>query len=109
MRSKKGIITSAKMTGSVVVTVHTSAFHPVYKKRFRRSKKFMCDVNGLDLHEGDQVEFQECRPLSKNKCNKVTQVLKAAPRVSEMKEDAAAESVIHRVKNKPVTSEPSAS
>ena len=47
---------------------------------------------------GDTVEIAECRPLSKNKCFKVTQVLKAAPRVSDVKEDEAIEKVIHREK-----------
>ncbi|MBM3231035.1 mitochondrial small ribosomal subunit protein uS17m [Candidatus Peregrinibacteria bacterium] len=109
MRTKKGVITSTKMTGTVAVTVHSLAFHPVYKKSFRRSKKFLCDSNGLDLYLGDEVVFQECRPLSKRKCFKVTEILKAAPRVSEVKEDEAVEKVIHREKNKTVNAKQAAS
>lgn len=89
MRTKKGTISSAKMTGTVKVTVDTTVFHPVYKKRFRRSKNYLADVNGHDLHEGDVVEMTECAPISKNKRFKVTQVITQGPRVSDMKEEAA--------------------
>lgn len=98
MRTKKGIITSTKMKGTVTVTVHRLVFHPVYKKRYRKSKNFLCDVNGLDLYLGDTVSIAECRPLSKRKYYKVTEILKAAPRVSDVKEDAEVESVLHREK-----------
>lgn len=101
MRTKKGIITSAKMTGTVAVTVHRHAFHPIYKKRFRRSSKFLCDTNGLDLHEGDEVAIAECAPLSKRKYFKVTEIIKAVPRVSEIAEEATLEKAMHREKIKP--------
>jgi len=101
MRTKKGVITSAKMTGTVAVTVHRHAFHPIYKKRFRRSSKFLCDTNGLELHEGDEVTIAECKPLSKRKYFKVTEIIKAAPQLSEISEGDALEKVIHREKLKP--------
>jgi small subunit ribosomal protein S17 len=89
MRTKTGIIGSAKMTGTVSVTVDRFIVHPKYNKRFKRSKKYLADTNGHDLFEGDKVEITECRPLSKNKYFKVTTILQAAPRVSEMKDDSA--------------------
>ncbi len=88
MRTKKGVITSAKMQNTVVVTVHAYMNHPVYGKRFRRSKKFMADTNGQDVYEGDLVIISECRPLSKNKRFKVTEIVQHAPRVSEIQEEA---------------------
>ena len=69
-----------KMTGTVTVTIHRSVFHPKYKKRFRSSKKFLADTNGMDLGMGDMVTITECGPLSKRKCFKVTAIVKAAPR-----------------------------
>lgn len=99
MRSKKGTVSSAKMTGTVSVTVHRLVFHPVYKKRYRKSKKFLCDPNGHDLYPGDQVVITECKPMSKNKFFKVTEIIKAAPRVDELKDDEAIEKVIHREKH----------
>lgn len=99
MRTKKGVVTSAKMTGTVTVTVHRLVFHPVYKKRYRKSKKFLCDPNGLDLYTGDQVVITECNPLSKHKRFRVTEITKAAPRVDDVKEDEAVEKVLHREKH----------
>ena len=86
------------MTGTVGVTVHSHAFHPVYKKRYRKSKKFLCDPNKLDLYPGDEVLITECKPMSKNKYFRVTEIVKAAPRVDELKEDKAVEDVLHREK-----------
>lgn len=85
MRTKIGIVTSAKMQKTVVVTVHRSVMHSMYDKRFRVSKKFMADSTGFDLGIGDEVVITECRPLSKNKCFRVTELLKAAPRLTAMK------------------------
>ncbi len=105
MRTKQGTITSAKMTGTVTVTVHRSVFHPTYKKRFRVSKKFLADSKGMDLWVGDEVVMTECRPLSKRKRFKVTEVLKHAPRVSELKEEGTLEGAMTR---KTKTEKPSA-
>ena len=102
MRTKKGVVSSAKMTGTVTVTVNAFVFHPIYKKRFRKSKKFLADINGQDVQVGDKVIITECRPLSKRKCFKVTEVTEKAPRVSEVKEEAAIEETVHREKVAPV-------
>ncbi len=88
MRTKKGVITSAKMTGTVTVTTHRSVFHAKYKKRFTISKKFLADSKGFDLAMGDEVVITECRPLSKNKRFRVTEIIKSAPRVSELAEES---------------------
>ncbi len=86
MRTKTGIITSAKMQDTVAVTVHRYVMHPTYAKRYRVSKKFLADTKGQsDLGIGDEVVITECRPLSKRKCFRVTEVLKRAIRTTEMK------------------------
>ena len=110
MRTKKGQITSAKMTGTVTVTVHRSIFHPLYQKRFTRSKKFLADPGEhKDLIVGDTVLITECRPLSKNKCFRVTEVLERVPRVSELKEEEVIEKSIHREKKHTVHEKKSSS
>lgn len=103
MLTKKGVITSAgKMQDTVTVTVHMQVRHPLYKKSFRKSKKFLADTKGVtDLMIGDEVVITECRPLSKNKHFKVSEVTKRTPRVSEMKEEAALEKTMNREKQAP--------
>ena len=55
---------------------------------------------------GDTVEITECRPLSKRKCFKVSQVLKRVPRVSDLAEEGAIAGVMkHRKKEEQETKE----
>lgn len=101
MRTKKGHITSTKMTGTVTVTVDRAVFHPLYEKRFTRSKKFLADRGEFtDLADGDTVVITECRPMSKRKCFRITEVLERVPRVSELKEEEVIEKMIHREKKR---------
>lgn len=76
------------MTGTVTVTVHRRKSHPIYRKHFRVSKKFLVDTNNVAVGVGDEVLITECRPLSKRKRFKVSEVLKQAPRVGEIGEEA---------------------
>ncbi len=87
MHTKQGIVTSARMQNTVTVTEHRSVLHPIYSKRFRVSKKFMADTNGHTVNLGDEVVITECRPISKRKHFKVTEILKKAAQVSEMKSE----------------------
>ena len=99
MHTKIGTITAAKMTGTVTVTVHRSVFHPLYRKRYRVSTKFLADSKGIeDLGVGDTVEITECRPLSKRKRFKISEVIKRAARVSEMAEEAGISDVMKKRK-----------
>ncbi len=86
MLTKQGTITSAKMQNTVTVTVHRSREHALYKKSFRVSKKFLADTNHFDLNVGDEVKITECRPLSKRKNFKVTEILKKAAILSSLAE-----------------------
>ena len=67
MRIKKGTITSDKMTGTVVVTVHNYKTHSKYKKRYRVSKKYYADNPGNKHKTGETITIYETRPLSKLK------------------------------------------
>lgn len=96
MITKQGVITAARMKNTVTVTVHRSVVHPLYKKSFRVSKKFLADTNGQEVHVGDEVVITECRPLSKRKHFKVTEIVKHAPQVSELVEEGAIDQVMHR-------------
>lgn len=86
MTQKIGIITQAgKMQDTVTVTVHVQVRHPLYRKSYRQSKKFLVDTAGIeDVGVGDDVLIEECSPLSKRKHFRIKEVLKRAARVSEM-------------------------
>lgn len=78
MRTKKGIITSAKNQKTVTVAITRLVMHPKYRKRYPVTKKFLADTNNIDVKEGDEVLIGETRPLSKRKHFKVLEVLVSA-------------------------------
>jgi len=77
-RSFVGIVTSEKMDKSIVVTVTTKKMDRLYKKYVTRSKKYMAHDELNDAHVGDTVRIVECRPLSKNKCWRLAEVVERA-------------------------------
>lgn len=109
MITKTGIVTSAKMQGTITVTVHRQVSHPIYKKSFRRSNKFLVDLNKMkDVAVGDEVLIEECKPISKNKHFILKEVLKRVPRVSDMKEEASVTEAMNRKTESDSTSDSSA-
>jgi len=77
MKLIEGIVTSAKTLHTVAVTVTRRWQHPLYKKYVKRTKKYACHVEGIELKEGDKVTIQECRPVSRTKRFKVTAKVEA--------------------------------
>ena len=63
----QGVVVSNKMDKSVVVNVERRTQHPLYKKFIRRSKKYVAHDENNSCKEGDVVQIQECRPISKRK------------------------------------------
>ncbi len=66
-RIMQGVVVSNKMDKSVVVNVERRTQHPLYKKFIRRSKKYIAHDSNNVCKEGDIVQIQECRPISKRK------------------------------------------
>ena len=77
-RSFVGVVTSDKMEKTIVVTVTTKKMDRLYKKYVTRSKKYMAHDEKNDAHIGDTVRIVECRPLSKNKCWRLAEVIERA-------------------------------
>ena len=70
-----GRVVSNKMDKTVVVTVESHRAHPLYKKRVRRIHKFKAHDEQNTCHIGDVVRIEETRPLSKDKCWRVVEIL----------------------------------
>ena len=66
-RVLKGVVVSAKMTNTLVVETLRMKKHPKYDKRYRVSKRYHVHDTSQSYKVGDQISFQECRPLSKTK------------------------------------------
>lgn len=77
-RTLVGRVVSDKMDKTVTVLVERRVKHPLYGKVIMRSKKYHAHFEGLEAHEGDLVQIEECRPISRTKAWKVTQVVEQA-------------------------------
>jgi len=62
-----GRVTSDKMDKSITVLVERRIMHPLYKKFIRRSKSYVAHDDANLCKEGDTVQIEECRPISKRK------------------------------------------
>ncbi len=62
-----GTVVSAKVKKTVVVAVNRQVTHKKYGKKYQVTRRFACHDEQNRYCLGDQVMFQECRPLSKNK------------------------------------------
>ena len=77
-RSFVGTVTSEAMDKTIVVTIETKKRDRLYKKYVTRSKKYMANDEMNDAHVGDTVRIVECRPLSKNKCWRLAEIVERA-------------------------------
>jgi small subunit ribosomal protein S17 len=75
IKTKIGKVISNKMEKSVVVRVEYLVSHLLYKKRIKKSNKFMAHDEKNVCNIGDKVKIAETRPLSKRKRWKITEIL----------------------------------
>lgn len=70
-----GRVVSNKMDKSITVLVERSVRHPLYNKYIKRSSKMHAHDEGNECNEGDLVQIQQCRPLSKTKSWRLVKVI----------------------------------
>lgn len=73
-----GQVVSDKMDKTIVVLISTRRLHPLYKKYVTKTKKFKAHDERNDAHIGDTVKIVECRPISKDKCWRLDQIVERA-------------------------------
>ncbi len=73
-----GVVTSDKMDKTIVVQVNTKKLHRLYKKYVSRSKKYKAHDEKNDAHIGDTVRIVESRPISKDKCWRMVEIVARA-------------------------------
>lgn len=77
-KERVGIVVSDKMDKTVVVAVGERVKHPLYKKIVSRTKKFKVHDEHNECGVGDKVRIQETRPLSKDKCWRLVEIVEKA-------------------------------
>ncbi len=73
-----GQVVSDKMDKTVVVLITTKQLHPLYKKYVTRTKKVKVHDEKNSAHTGDTVQVIECRPISKEKCWRLSGIVERA-------------------------------
>jgi small subunit ribosomal protein S17 len=77
-KTKIGVVTSNKMDKSISVSVERKLKHPIYGKFVKKSNKFMAHDENGDCNIGDLVKIMETRPISKNKCWRLVEIIERA-------------------------------
>ena len=73
-----GKVTSIKMEKTIVVSVDTYIKHPLYGKRFKKTKKFSAHDEKNISKINDIVQIVETRPYSKTKKFRLEKVIENA-------------------------------
>jgi small subunit ribosomal protein S17 len=74
-KEKVGIVVSNKMEKSIIVEIERKVKHPKYGKFVKKSSRFVAHDEKNECSEGDKVKIAETRPLSKNKCWRLVEVI----------------------------------
>lgn len=73
-----GSVTSNAADKTIVITVHTRKTHPIYKKQYTVTSKYMAHDENNDCKIGDRVSIVETRPLSARKRYTLKEVIERA-------------------------------
>lgn len=73
-----GIVSSKKTDKTIVVTEHVRLTHPLYRKQYTVTKKFMAHDEKNEAKEGDKVVISETRPISARKHHTLLRVVEKA-------------------------------
>ncbi|MEO6938617.1 MAG: 30S ribosomal protein S17 [Candidatus Kapaibacterium sp.] len=74
-KERVGKVVSDKMDKTVIVSLTRQVAHPLYKKYFKKTTKFVAHNENNDAKIGDTVRIMETRPLSKTKRWRVTEIV----------------------------------
>lgn len=62
-----GTVTSNKTDKTIVVSVQVRKTHPLYRKQYTVSRKYMAHDEKNEAEQGDKVAIVETRPISARK------------------------------------------
>jgi len=77
-KERTGLVMSDKMDKSIVVMIERKVKHPMYGKFVKKTSKFIAHDEKNECNAGDTVRIMETRPLSKNKCWRLVEIIERA-------------------------------
>ena len=73
-----GKVVSNKMQKTIVVSIEQRKLHPLYKKYIKNTKKLKAHDEKNECQIGDTVRVIESRPLSREKCWRLLEIVERA-------------------------------
>lgn len=86
-KSLIGTVTSDSRDKTITVSIVSRETHPIYRKQYSKTRKYTAHDEKNEAHTGDRVEIVECRPISKTKSYKLSQILERGQGTVELLED----------------------
>jgi small subunit ribosomal protein S17 len=77
-KERTGVVVSNKMEKSIVIAVKRKVKHPIYGKFVNKTTKLTAHDEKNECNIGDVVKIMETRPLSKNKCWRLVEIIERA-------------------------------
>lgn len=77
-RTITGVVVSDKADKTIVIASTTRKTHPIYKKQYSVTTKYIAHDEKNEAHEGDKVVIVETRPISKRKHFALQKVVETA-------------------------------
>lgn len=74
----RGTVVSTAMDKTAVVEVTSLKAHPVYRKHYRKTKRYYAHDERNECQVGDIIRIAETRPLSKKKRWRLLEVIEKA-------------------------------
>jgi len=85
---KTGRVVSTQMTSTIVVSVDSFMSHPLYRKKIRKTRRFLVHDPKGEAKLGDLATIEESRPISKLKHWIVVAVKPMEQITDEVKDEA---------------------
>lgn len=73
-----GTVVSDKADKTIVLVTHVRKTHPIYKKQYSRSIKYIAHDENNEARVGDKVEVVETRPISARKHLNLVKIIEKA-------------------------------
>ena len=77
-KERTGIVISNKMQKSIIIAVKRKVKHPIYGKFVNKTTRLTAHDEKNECNIGDLVRIMETRPLSKNKCWRLVEIIERA-------------------------------
>ena len=90
-RTLIGVVTSAKRDKAITLTVASCDTHPLYGKQYTVTLKYTADAETNEAGEGDKVQIEETRPISKTKSFTLVKVIEKSRGSIKLKDEVSGE------------------